>query len=216
LPTTKPKGKAHIFSPFGRKEKEKSKNHLNLAREKKLYFNLGLGRLFKFSKNRSDPIFGLLGHDEMPSMNLSTREEKGEQICTACCIWEGYNYVVEVNVTVPITWEQNDEDSRAVVIFSQFSDIASLASIPIKWRYIFRTYINQCFFLWQKHCEVRKGGAKGTHDFFIEKMGPSPHIMRNCFSKVTIFQRIGSNKLPNYRRYPKFFYFYLWALAKFG
>jgi hypothetical protein len=38
---------------------------------------LGLGRSFKFSKNRSDPIFGLLGYDEMPSMNLSTTRGKG-------------------------------------------------------------------------------------------------------------------------------------------
>ncbi len=42
--------------------------------------------------------------------------------------------MVEVNVTVPISWEQNDEYSLAVVIFFQFSDVVSLASMPIKWR----------------------------------------------------------------------------------
>jgi hypothetical protein len=77
LPTTKPKRKAHIFSPFGRKEKEKSKPAKSSQR-KKYTSNLGLGRwLFKFSKNRSYPIFGLLGYDEMPSMNLSTTRGKG-------------------------------------------------------------------------------------------------------------------------------------------
>jgi hypothetical protein len=36
LPTTKPKRKAHIFSPFGRKEKEKSKPAKSSQREKSI------------------------------------------------------------------------------------------------------------------------------------------------------------------------------------
>jgi len=42
--------------------------------------------------------------------------------------------------------------------------------------------------------------------FFSEKISPSRHVMKKKIQSCYIL-RIGSNKLPNYSRNPKFFYF---------
>jgi len=61
----------------------------------------------------------------------------------------------------------------------------------------------------------KKEGAKRYNlRIFFKKLGSSHHIMKGKIIFFSRFKRMGSNKLPNYGRNPKIFYFS--SLTKFG
>jgi hypothetical protein len=60
LPTTKPKRKEHIFSPFGRKEKEKSKPAKSSQREKSILPTWDWEGCINFQRTGQIPVLDYL------------------------------------------------------------------------------------------------------------------------------------------------------------